>query len=122
MTTLSYFLLVALGLLLYVCQSSFGNQHTRHPGTTAGATHICGSDVVPSLVNVCPSKRNGAGKKGGRASPLWKRRGFLSMLKARAKSNEAFLLQRGETNIVSECCDKACTNEELKKYCGSLLG
>nr|UNO36809.1 venom gland insulin precursor La1 [Conus laterculatus] len=122
MTTSSYFLLVALGLLLYVCQSSFGNQYTRDPDTTADINHICGPDVFVYFGKLCPGKRNDAGKKRGRASPLWKRRRFLSMLKARAKRNEAFLLQRAQPNIVSECCEKGCTNEEFKHYCPSLLG
>nr|A0A3S9V8K6.1 RecName: Full=Con-Ins K2; AltName: Full=Insulin K2; Contains: RecName: Full=Con-Ins K2 B chain; Contains: RecName: Full=Con-Ins K2 A chain; Flags: Precursor [Conus kinoshitai]AZS18884.1 insulin precursor [Conus kinoshitai] len=108
MTTSSYFLLVALGLLLYVCQSSFGNPHTRDSGTTPDRDHSCGGELVDRLVKLCPSNR--------------KRRGFPSMLKARAKRNEAFLLQRDGRVIVGDCCDNYCTDERLKGYCASLLG
>uniref|UniRef100_A0A0K8TU45 Conopeptide n=1 Tax=Conus lenavati TaxID=1519839 RepID=A0A0K8TU45_CONLV len=113
MTTSSYFLLVALGLLLHVCQSSFGSQHTR------GIK--CGPELTEYLLTLCLGKRNDAGKKRGRASPLWKRRVFLSMLKAGAKRNEAFLLQRARPGIVEECCHKTCTDDEARKYCSSLM-
>nr|UNO36810.1 venom gland insulin precursor La2 [Conus laterculatus] len=118
MTTSAYFLLVALGLLLYVCQSSFDNQHTRDPDTTAGQNLIlCGSELADYYQKVCRREIDDAGKKRGQASPLRKQWGFLSMPKARAKRNEAFLLQRNSQGIVSKCCENSCTHEEFIKYC-----
>nr|BAO65654.1 G121_VD_New_Superfamily-2_precursor_conopeptide [Conus geographus] len=112
MTTSFYFLLVALGLLLYVCQSSFGNQHTRNSDTPK---HRCGSELADQYVQLCHGKRNDAGKKRGRASPLWQRQGFLSMLKA--KRNEAFFLHRDGRGIVEVCCDNPCTVATLRTFC-----
>nr|A0A0B5ADU4.1 RecName: Full=Con-Ins T1A; AltName: Full=Con-Ins T1; AltName: Full=Insulin 1; Contains: RecName: Full=Con-Ins T1A B chain; AltName: Full=Con-Ins T1 B chain; Contains: RecName: Full=Con-Ins T1A A chain; AltName: Full=Con-Ins T1 A chain; Flags: Precursor [Conus tulipa]AJD85833.1 insulin 1 precursor [Conus tulipa] len=115
MTTSFYFLLMALGLLLYVCQSSFGNQHTRNSDTPK---YRCGSEIPNSYIDLCFRKRNDAGKKRGRASPLWQRGGSLSMLKARAKRNEAFHLQRAHRGVVEHCCHRPCSNAEFKKFCG----
>nr|A0A3S9V8L7.1 RecName: Full=Con-Ins K1; AltName: Full=Insulin K1; Contains: RecName: Full=Con-Ins K1 B chain; Contains: RecName: Full=Con-Ins K1 A chain; Flags: Precursor [Conus kinoshitai]AZS18883.1 insulin precursor [Conus kinoshitai] len=108
MTTSSYFLLVALGLLLYVCQSSFGSPHTSDSGTTLVRRRLCGSELVTYLGELCLGNR--------------KRRGFPSMLKARAKRNEAFLLQRDGRGIVEDCCYNDCTDEKLKEYCHTLQG
>nr|A0A0B5A8Q2.1 RecName: Full=Con-Ins G1b; AltName: Full=Insulin 1b; Contains: RecName: Full=Con-Ins G1 B chain; Contains: RecName: Full=Con-Ins G1b A chain; Flags: Precursor [Conus geographus]AJD85830.1 insulin 1b precursor [Conus geographus] len=115
MTTSFYFLLMALGLLLYVCQSSFGNQHTR---TFDTPKHRCGSEITNSYMDLCYRKRNDAGEKRGRASPLWQRRGFLSKLKARAKRNGAFHLPRDGRGVVEHCCHRPCSNAEFRKYCG----
>nr|AXL95708.1 insulin-related protein [Conus ermineus] len=118
MTTSSYFLLVALGLLLYVCQSSFGNEHTCDPYAAPHPQGKCGGDLVDYVLKMCDGRTYSPGKKRGRASPLWKRRGFLSMLKARAKRNEAFPLQRsGQKGIACECCQNHCTDVEINKYC-----
>nr|DAZ86608.1 TPA_inf: hormone Insulin-related peptide [Conus judaeus] len=121
MTTSSYFLLVALGLLLYVCQSSFGQEHTCEPNAPAHSQGKCGSALANYVEEMCEEEEaEHAGtyntwKKRGRASPLRKR--FLSRLKKRAKRNEAFLLKRSTQGIVCECCKNHCTDEEFTEYC-----
>nr|DAZ86103.1 TPA_inf: hormone Insulin-related peptide [Conus ebraeus] len=121
MTTSSYFLLVALGLLLYVCQSSFGQEHTCEPNAPAHPQGKCGSALANYVEEMCEEEEaehagtNNARKKRGRASPLRKR--FLSMLKTRAKRNESFLLKISTQGIVCECCNNHCTDEEFTEYC-----
>nr|UMA83627.1 hormone insulin-related peptide [Conus judaeus] len=121
MTTSSYFLLVALGLLLYVCQSSFGQEHTCERNAAPHPQVICGSQLSAYREEKCEEEEyeqggtNNVRKTRGRASPLRKR--FLSMLKTRAKRNEAFLLKRSTQGIVCECCNNHCTDEEFTEYC-----
>nr|A0A0B5A7N5.1 RecName: Full=Con-Ins F2c; AltName: Full=Insulin 2c; Contains: RecName: Full=Con-Ins F2c B chain; Contains: RecName: Full=Con-Ins F2c A chain; Flags: Precursor [Conus floridulus]AJD85829.1 insulin 2c precursor [Conus floridulus] len=120
MTTSSYFLLVALGLLLYVCRSSFGSEHTCESDASPHPQGVCGSPLAEAVEAACEleqSLQGGTGKKRGRASLLRKRRAFLSMLKARAKRNEASPLQRSGRGIVCECCKNHCNIEELTEYC-----
>nr|ATG85034.1 insulin [Conus lividus] len=120
MTTLSYFLLVALGLLLYVCRSSFGTEHTCEPYASPHPQGVCGQELTGLHELICEAEENfhgGTGKKRGRDSPLRKRRGFHSMLKARAKRNEASPLQRSVQGISCECCKNHCTFEEITEYC-----
>nr|A0A0B5ABE4.1 RecName: Full=Con-Ins Q1b; AltName: Full=Insulin 1b; Contains: RecName: Full=Con-Ins Q1b B chain; Contains: RecName: Full=Con-Ins Q1b A chain; Flags: Precursor [Conus quercinus]AJD85831.1 insulin 1b precursor [Conus quercinus] len=123
MTTSSYFLLVALGLLLYLCQSSFGTEHTCEPGASPHPQGKCGPELAEFHETMCEVEESLQGgtddarKKRGRASLLRKRRGFLSMLKARAKRNEASPLPRAGRGIVCECCKNSCTYEEITEYC-----
>nr|AOF40168.1 insulin precursor [Conus virgo] len=117
----SYFLLVTLGLLLYVCQSSVGNEHTCEPDDPAHPQGKCGPELSEFHEEMCELEEylqggtDDARKKRGRASPLRKR--FLSMLKARAKRNEAGSLQRAGRGIVCECCKNNCNYEEITEYC-----
>nr|DAZ86979.1 TPA_inf: hormone Insulin-related peptide [Conus judaeus] len=122
MMSSSYFLLVTLGLLLYVCQSSIGNERTCEPEDPADPQGKCGSELSEYHERMCELEeiRHGGtfdpDKKRGRASPLRKRRGFLSMLKARAKRNEAGSLQRAGRGIICECCQNRCSDEEFTEY------
>nr|AOF40162.1 insulin precursor [Conus pulicarius] len=124
MMTSSYFLLVALGLLLYVCQSSFGQEHTCEPGDPDHPEGKCGPELSEYREEQCEEEEaeqggtNHALKKRGRASP--QRKHFLSMLKTRAKRNEASPLQRAGRGIVCECCKNHCTDEEFTEYCPPL--
>nr|UMA82389.1 hormone insulin-related peptide [Conus ebraeus] len=121
MTTSSYFLLVALGLLLYVCQSSFGQDHSCERNAAPHPKGKCGSILADYVEEMCEKEEaenagtNNIRKTRGRASPLRKR--FLSMLKTRAKRNESFLLKRATQGIVCECCHNHCTDEEFTEYC-----
>nr|A0A0B5ABD9.1 RecName: Full=Con-Ins G2; AltName: Full=Insulin 2; Contains: RecName: Full=Con-Ins G2 B chain; Contains: RecName: Full=Con-Ins G2 A chain; Flags: Precursor [Conus geographus]AJD85826.1 insulin 2 precursor [Conus geographus] len=116
MTTSSYFLLVALGLLLYVRQSFSTHEHTCQLDDPAHPQGKCGSDLVNYHEEKCEEEEarrggtNDGGKKRRRASPLWKRRRFLSMLKARAK-------RTGYKGIACECCQHYCTDQEFINYC-----
>nr|AOF40163.1 insulin precursor [Conus tessulatus] len=118
MMTSSYFLLVALGLLLYVCQSSFGREHLCEPEDPPHPQGKCGAELYNHYVESCEEEEAEqtrtyyAWKKRGRASPLRKRRGFLSMLKTRFMAPS-----RG---IVCECCQNHCTEEEITEYCPPL--
>nr|A0A0B5A8Q6.1 RecName: Full=Con-Ins M1; AltName: Full=Insulin 1; Contains: RecName: Full=Con-Ins M1 B chain; Contains: RecName: Full=Con-Ins M1 A chain; Flags: Precursor [Conus marmoreus]AJD85835.1 insulin 1 precursor [Conus marmoreus] len=123
MTTSSYFLLVALGLLLYVCQSSFGGEHVCGSNQPNHPNGKCGSKMADYLEEQCEEEEaahggtNDARATTGRALSLSKRRGFLSMLKRRGKRNEASPLQRAGRGIVCECCKNHCTDEEFTEYC-----
>nr|AOF40164.1 insulin precursor [Conus tessulatus] len=126
MMTSSYFLLVALGLLLYVCQSSFGQEHSCDPDAAPHPEGTCGPELSERHEELCEKEESLHGgtdntrKKRGRASPLRKRRGFLSMLKTRVKRNEAFPLQRAVSGMACECCNNKCTDEEVTEYCPPL--
>nr|A0A0B5A7N8.1 RecName: Full=Con-Ins Tx1; AltName: Full=Insulin 1; Contains: RecName: Full=Con-Ins T1 B chain; Contains: RecName: Full=Con-Ins T1 A chain; Flags: Precursor [Conus textile]AJD85834.1 insulin 1 precursor [Conus textile] len=123
MTTSSYFLLVALGLLLYVFQSSFGGEHVCWLGDPNHPQGICGPQVADIVEIRCEEKEaeqggaNNARANTGRTSSLMKRRGFLSLLKKRGKRDEGSPLQRSGRGIVCECCKHHCTKEEFTEYC-----
>nr|AOF40157.1 insulin precursor [Conus textile] len=123
MTTSSYFLLVALGLLLYVCQSSFGSEHVCSNSEPNHPQGKCGPQLSEHVETNCEEEEaeqggaNNARANTGRASSLMKRRGFLSLLKKRGKRNEGSPLQRSGRGIVCECCKNHCTEEEFTEYC-----
>nr|AOF40167.1 insulin precursor [Conus varius] len=116
MMTSSYFLLVALGLLLYVHQAS-SQEYECDETSTPDPNGVCGNELINLVRQLCEDDEE-IGKK---RSTQRKRRQVFQLKKQR------FLLKRnikrnpeGYSGLNCECCKHHCNYSEYVEYCESM--
>nr|AOF40166.1 insulin precursor [Conus varius] len=112
MTSSSYFLLVALGLLLYVHQASPQEHYCDHT-STPHPNGYCGVELIQHRETICEHYashyKRSTQRKRKQVFQLKKQR-FL--LKANIKRS-----LEGSMGINCECCKHYCNYSEFVKYC-----
>nr|AOF40161.1 insulin precursor [Conus planorbis] len=116
MTSPSYFLWVALGLLLYVYQAS-PQEYVCDSSSSPHQNGVCGAELTRVYEEMCETEASkntrSAQRKRRQVFPLKKQ---LSLLKAKIKRDE----DKSSEGMSCECCKHHCDYEEITEYCPEL--